>query len=72
MILPPLTGIIEESEKYFVASCPELDVVSQGETAEAAEYKVHEAIEFLLECADDMEISPDRDRPVCVGFRNRE
>jgi predicted RNase H-like HicB family nuclease len=66
MILQPLTVVIEESEKYFVASCPELDVVSQGETAEAAEYNIHEAVELLLECADDIEINRRLSRHVTV------
>ena len=56
MILPPLTAIIEFSEKFYVAACPELDVVSQGATAKEAETNIREAVELLLEVADEEEI----------------
>jgi predicted RNase H-like HicB family nuclease len=40
-----------------VALCPELDVASQGETAEAARNNLTEAVELFLETADQAEIS---------------
>ena len=46
-----LTSIIQSSEKYFVALCPELDVVSQGKTAEEARSNIAEAVELFLETA---------------------
>jgi predicted RNase H-like HicB family nuclease len=39
-----------------VASCPELGIVSQGETSENAEQMIKEAVELWLECADESEI----------------
>jgi predicted RNase H-like HicB family nuclease len=55
--LPPLTAIIEPGEDgWFVALCPELDIVSQGETKEAAEAMIKEAVELWLEDASDDEI----------------
>ena len=66
MTIPPLTSIIERSEKYFVATCPELDVVSQGETYEEAERNIREAVELLLEFADEQEIARRLSRNVTV------
>ena len=66
MTLPPLTAVIEFSEKLYVATCPELDVVSQGETEEEAERNVREAVEFLLEFADESEIRRRLSRHVQV------
>jgi hypothetical protein len=41
MKLPPLTAVIEEGEDgYFVATCPELDVMSQGKTRKDAEVMI--------------------------------
>jgi predicted RNase H-like HicB family nuclease len=40
----------------FVASCPELDVVSQGRTVETATANLKEAVELFLECADAKEV----------------
>jgi predicted RNase H-like HicB family nuclease len=57
MELPPLTAIIEPGEDgWFVALCPELDIVSQGETREHAETMIKEAVELWLEDASDEEI----------------
>ncbi|MGO8764707.1 MAG: type II toxin-antitoxin system HicB family antitoxin [Limisphaerales bacterium] len=53
---PPLTAIIQRSEKYFVALCPELDVVSQGKTVEEARRNIAEAVELFLETASPSEI----------------
>jgi predicted RNase H-like HicB family nuclease len=51
-----LTDIIQHSEKYFVALCPELDVVSQGKTVEEARVNITEAVELFLETANPTEI----------------
>ncbi len=40
----------------FVATCPELDVTSQGETREEALSNLREAVEGFLEVADDAEV----------------
>jgi predicted RNase H-like HicB family nuclease len=53
---PQFTAIIQRSEKWFVALCPELDVVSQGKTVEEARRNVTEAVELFLETASPSEI----------------
>ena len=50
------TAIIQRSEKWFVALCPELDVVSQGKTVEEARRNITEAVELFLETASPSEI----------------
>ena len=58
MKLPPLTAVIELGEDgWFVATCPELDIASQGETPEHAEAMIKEAVELWLECASEEEVA---------------
>lgn len=66
MKLPPLTAVIERDEDWFVATCPELGVASQGKTIEEAEAMIKEAVELLLEEADDKEIQRRLNRGVKV------
>jgi predicted RNase H-like HicB family nuclease len=55
--LPPLTAVIEPGvDGYFVATCPELDLVSQGKTHKEAEEMLIEAVELFLESATEKEI----------------
>ncbi len=55
--LPPLTAVIEPGvDGFFVATCPELDVASQGKTRKKAENMVREAVELFLESATEKEI----------------
>ena len=51
-----LTAIIEREGDSYVATCPEFDVVSQGETAEVARLNLVEAVEGFLEVASSSEI----------------
>ena len=51
-----LTAIIEREDDSYVATCPELDVVSQGETVEAARQNLLEAVEGFFEAAPPSEI----------------
>lgn len=56
-----LTAVIQRDElpsggEMFLATCPELDVVSQGETPDEARANLREAVEGLLQVADDAEI----------------
>jgi len=44
-----LTAIIEPSEGRFVASCPELDLATEGETPEEA---VDDLVEMAIDYAD--------------------
>ncbi len=51
-----LTAIIEREDDSYVATCPELGVVSQGETVEAARQNLLEAVEGFFEVASPSEI----------------
>jgi predicted RNase H-like HicB family nuclease len=66
MTIPPLTAIIEQDGPWFVVTCPELDVVSQGATVQEAERNIQEAVELLLESADDREIERRLSRNVQI------
>jgi predicted RNase H-like HicB family nuclease len=43
------TAVITKEENWYVAHCLELGVVSQGETIEAAQANLREAVELFLE-----------------------
>ena len=66
MKLPRLTAVIEKEDDWFVATCPELGVASQGRSFEEAEAMIQEAVELLLEEADDAEITRRLNRGVKV------
>lgn len=51
-----LTAIIQREGDGFVALCPELDVVSQGDTIESARENLREALELFFECASTEEV----------------
>lgn len=51
-----LTAVIEPEGDGYVATCQELDVVSQGETVEDARVNLVEAVEGFLEVASPSEI----------------
>jgi len=51
-----LTAVIEREDDWYVATCPELDIVSQGETIEAARSNLLEAVEGFFEVASPSEI----------------
>ena len=44
-----LTAVITKEEKWYVAHCLELSVVSQGKTVEKAKANLKEAVELYLE-----------------------
>ena len=50
------TAIIQRSEKWFIALCPELDVASHGGTVEEARHNITEAVKLFLETASPSEI----------------
>lgn len=54
--LPSLTAVIEKDERWYVATCPELGVASQGKTRKQAHSMLAEAVELWLECATAAEI----------------
>jgi predicted RNase H-like HicB family nuclease len=51
-----LTAVIEREEDGYVATCPELDIVSQGDTVEEARLNLIEAVEGFFEVASPSEI----------------
>jgi predicted RNase H-like HicB family nuclease len=51
-----LTAVIEREDDEFVATCPEVDVVSQGKTIEDARSNLLEAVEGFFEVASPSEI----------------
>lgn len=65
--------MVEEIERkhcrvvgWFVATCPELGVASQGRSLEEAERMIKEAVDLLLEEADETEINRRLNRGVKV------
>ena len=50
------TAVIEREGDGYVATCPELDVVSQGAAIEEARRNLLEAVEGFLEVASPSEI----------------
>jgi len=51
-----LTAIIQSDEDASVASCPEVDITSQGETEETARENLRKALELFFECAPAEEL----------------
>lgn len=51
-----LTAVIEREDNWYVATCPEVDIVSQGKTIESARSNLLEAVEAFFEVASSSEI----------------
>lgn len=51
-----LTAVIEKEDDVYVAFCPEVDIVSQGESIEGARANLREALELFFEGASEEEI----------------
>jgi len=51
-----LTAVVEREGDGYVATCPELDIVSQGNTIEEARRNLVEAVEGFFEVASASEI----------------
>ncbi len=51
-----LTAVIERERDGYVATCPVLDIVSEGKTVEEARLNVLEAVEGFFEAASQSEI----------------
>lgn len=60
------TAILEREGDGYVALCPELDVVSQGDSVELALANLKEAVELFLETADPAEVERRRHTEVFV------
>ncbi len=50
------TAIVERDEDLFVAHCPEIDIASQGASAEEARTNLVEALELFFETASPDEV----------------
>ena len=61
-----LTAIIEREDDGFVALCPEVDVVSQGNTVAEARNNLKEALELFFETASVREIESRFHREVYI------
>jgi predicted RNase H-like HicB family nuclease len=51
-----LSVVTERERNGFVSLCPELDVASQGDTAEEARANLEEALELFFQVADESEL----------------
>jgi predicted RNase H-like HicB family nuclease len=51
-----LTAIIEREDNGYVSTCPELDIVSQGDSVEDARMNLLDAVEGFFETASQSEI----------------
>ena len=54
--LPSLTAVIQLEGGWYVSTCPELGVASQGRTRKEAHAMLAEAVELWLEAASAKEI----------------
>ena len=54
--IPSLTAVIQKDEAWYVSTCPELGVASQGKTRKEAHAMLAEAVELWLEAASAKEI----------------
>lgn len=52
-----LTAVIEREGDGYVATCPQVDIASQGATVEEAKANLVEALELFFEAADPSEIA---------------
>ena len=62
----PFSATVWREGEWFVSQCLDVDVASQGRTNEEAELMLQEAVELLLEDADETEIRRRLDRGVTV------
>ena len=66
--VPSLTAVIEKEGKWYVATCPELGVASQGRTLKETHAMIQEAVSLFLETASPEEIK----RSLAKGPRVRK
>jgi len=60
------TEVVEREGDGFVSLCPELNVVSQGDTVEEAVKNLREAVELFFEMASPREIEERRHPEVYI------
>ena len=51
-----ITATVEREGDGFVSLCPELDIASQGDTAEEARANLEVALELFFEVAEESEV----------------
>jgi len=61
-----VTAIIHKGEKYYVAECLEVDVVTQGTTIDEALLNIKEAIALYFENEDIKEIGLPKEPAIAV------
>lgn len=61
-----LTAVINKEDENYVASCPEIGTISQGETVDEALLNLKEATEVYLE------EFPDKEIPIVKTFKVAE
>jgi predicted RNase H-like HicB family nuclease len=54
--LPSLTAVIQKDDRWYVSTCPELGVASQGRTRKESYAMLAEAVELWLESSSAKEI----------------
>jgi len=54
--LPSLTAVIQKEEGWYISTCPELGVASQGKIRKEAYAMLAEAVELWLEAASAKEV----------------
>lgn len=64
MTFKTFTAVIHKEEKLYVAECPEVGTVSQGETIEEAVANLKEATELYLE---EFPL-PETSKPILTTF----
>jgi predicted RNase H-like HicB family nuclease len=56
-ITESFTALFTREGDSFFALCPEIDVVSQGESVEEAKKNLAEAVQLFFECASESEVA---------------
>ncbi len=64
-----LSAIIEHEGKWYVATCPEFGVTSQGRTVEKARKNLLQAVQLFLKHADPKEIAASNEPPLITTFK---
>ncbi|MGD0424562.1 MAG: type II toxin-antitoxin system HicB family antitoxin [Candidatus Bathyarchaeia archaeon] len=62
------SSVVNKEGKWYVATCPELGITSQGKTAEASIDNLREAIELYLE-DEDARVPASNYRPLVTGVK---
>lgn len=56
MAITTLTAVVVRESEGYVATCPELDVASQGDTPEEAKSNLAEAVQLFFDHASETEV----------------